>query len=38
MAEDTHSEKMQVMGTDTMTMTKVFFNAPRKMGSANRVL
>ena len=38
MAEDTHSEKMQVMGTDTITMTKVFFNAPRKMGSANRVL
>ena len=29
MAEDTHREKMQVMGTDTMTMTKVFFSAPR---------
>ena len=35
MAEETHSEKAQVTGTDTTTMMKVFFKAPRKMGSVN---
>ena len=38
MAEETHSEKMQVMGTETTTMMMVFFNAPRKMGSVNSSL
>ena len=38
MAEETHSEKAQVTGTDTTTMMKVFFKAPRKMGSVNSSL
>ena len=38
MAELTHSEKAQVTGTDTMTMMKVFFRAPRKILSANSSL
>jgi len=38
MAEETHSEKTQVTGTETITMMKVFFRAPRKMGSVNSSL
>jgi len=35
MAEATHSEKMQVMGTDTTTMISVLRSAPRKTLSWN---
>ena len=38
MAELTHSEKAQVTGTDTITMMKVFFRAPKKILSANSSL
>ena len=34
----TKGEKAQVTGTDTTTMMKVFFKAPRKMGSVNSSL
>ena len=33
-----HSENAQVTGTETTTMMKVFFSAPRKIGSANSSL
>ena len=35
MADATHSEKMQVMGTDTTTMISVLRSAPRKTLSWN---
>ena len=38
MAEATHSEKMQVIGTETTTMSKVFFSAIQNTSSWNRSL
>ena len=36
MAEDTHRENAHTVGTLTMTMTKVFFSASRKVSSFHR--
>ena len=38
MADATHSEKMQVMGTDTITMMSVLRKAPRNTLSRNRLM